>query len=225
MPFRVHILSPLKATETDLERRQQRYAEHAREGTVVTVRNLTAGPPALNTGGDILVSAAAIFRENVGLNRAVTDAILIDCVFDPAVDELAEATGLPVFGPTRTTLPIIDLVSPDFAIVARSQRQCEILADLVDREGYGDRLVSVRALDISYEQAQDPAVFNRVMVARLRQVAREDMVGAILLGSTTMAQTPEMREAAGVPLFMPGMVALRLIEQLWVDGLWPAAGP
>jgi hypothetical protein len=46
-----------------------------------------------------------------------------------------------------------------------------------------------------------------------------------MFGSTTMALTDEMRAAArGVPLFMPGMVALRLMVQLWQDGLWPGRG-
>jgi hypothetical protein len=37
-----------------------------------------------------------------------------------------------------------------------------------------------------------------------------------------MALTNEMRsKAGGRPLFMPGMVTLRTIENLWFEGLWP----
>ena len=43
-----------------------------------------------------------------------------------------------------------------------------------------------------------------------------------MFGSTTMALTDPMRQAAGgLPLFMPGLVALRVMENLWRDGLWP----
>ncbi len=83
--FRVKIISPLKAAEEDLARRQRRYAEHAREETTVRVINLDEGPPALNSSGDILESANAIFRQGVGTTAEEYDAILIDCVFDPAV--------------------------------------------------------------------------------------------------------------------------------------------
>ncbi len=39
---------------------------------------------------------------------------------------------------------------------------------------------------------------------------------------TTMALTDPMREAAGgLPLFMPGLVALRAMEHLWTDDRWP----
>lgn len=224
MTLRVNIISPLKATEADLARRQQRYSEQASPNTAVTVINLAAGPPALNSSGDILASAAAIYQTGMTTTRAEADAILVDCVFDPAVDELREATGLPTFGPTRTTLPFIPLVAERFAIVARSPRQSTLLAELVEQEGYGDWLCGIRALDISYEEAKQPAIFNRVMLARLETAVVDDGAQAILFGSTTMALTPEMRRAArGVPLFMPGMVALRVLEQLWQDGLWPTS--
>ena len=225
MTFRVKIISPLKATEADLARRQERYSAYAGSETAVSVVNLAGGPAALNSSGDILASAAAIFQQNSATTRAEFDAILVDCVFDPAVAELQEATGLPTFGPTRTTLPLIPLVAGRFAIIARSTRQCTLLAELVEREGYGDWLGALHALDISYEEAKQPAIFKRVMLARLETAVAQDGAQAIMFGSTTMAITADMRQAArGVPLFMPGMVALRVMEQLWQDGLWPTAG-
>jgi Asp/Glu/hydantoin racemase len=93
---------------------------------------------------------------------------------------------------------------------------------LVEREGYGDLLRSVRALDISYAEAKKVEVFNRAMLSRLETAVSQDNARAIMFGSTTMALTPEMhRQANGRPLFMPGMTALRTIELLWYDGLWP----
>lgn len=222
MTFRVSIISPLKATADDLARRQRRYGEHAGPETVVEVLNLEGGPAALDTSGDILSSAAAIYRQGVSLSPEETDAILIDCVFDPAATELQEATGIPTFGPTRTTLPLVTLAAPTFAIIARSQRQCELLMEQVAAEGYLDYLVAVRPLDISYEEAKQPDIFSRVMAERLRSAVDEDGARAIMFGSTTMALTDTLRQAArGVPLFMPGMVALRVMEQLWQDDLWP----
>lgn len=224
MTFRVRIISPLEATADDLARRQRRYDEHAGPQTRVHVDNLAGGPAALNSSGDVLLSAAAILRQAQETRPEAWDAILIDCVFDPAVDEIREATGLPTFGPTRTTLPLIPLVADNFAIIARSRRQCELLADLVTQEGYGDYLQSVRALDISYEEAKQPAIFERVMVDRLQAAVGEDGARAIMFGSTTMAIGDEMRAAAqGAPLFMPGMVSLRVMEQLWQMGLLPQA--
>jgi allantoin racemase len=222
MPFRLKIVSPLHATEADLQRRQRRYEEHARPGTAVRVVNLHGGPPALDTAGDVLVSAAAVFREAAATTPTEADAILVDCVFDPAVEELREATGVPTFGPTRVSLPSLLLVAARFAIVARSVRHCELLAATVARYGHGSQVAATRALGLSYEEARCPETFEAAMCAALRCVREEDGAGAVLLGSTTMAVTDRMREAAGgLPLFMPGLVALRVLEMLWQDGLWP----
>jgi allantoin racemase len=224
MTLSVKILSPLKATGDDLARRQRRYADHAGPHTRVQVDNLEGGPVALNSSGDVLASAAAIYRQALQTSPADWQAILIDCVFDPAVQEIREETGIPTFGPTRLTLPLIPLVAGNFSIIARTQRQCQLLAELVQKEGYGDALQSLRALDVSYKEAKQPHIFTRVMSERLRSAVAQDGAQAIMFGSTTMAIDEEMRAAArGVPLFMPGMVALRLIEQLWQDGLWPRA--
>jgi allantoin racemase len=221
-PFRVKIISPLKATETDLARRQQRYSQAANASSQVLVENLGGGPKALNSSGDVLNSAAAIFQQGRNTTQEQVDGILIDCVFDPAVEELMEATGLPTFGPTRVTLPLITLAASHFSIIARTDRQCKLLSELVEKYGYGNNLCSLRALGISYEEAKQPERFSQVMVARLKEAVVNDGAQAVMFGSTTMGLTPEMREMAqGKPLFMPGMVALKVMEQLWFGDLWP----
>jgi allantoin racemase len=221
--FRVRIVSPLRATEADLARRQRRYGAHARPDTAVTVVNLDGGPPALETQGDIEASAAVIARQMGTVTAADCDAILVDCVYDPALDELRDAGGVPTFGPTRLTLPLAAAVARRFSIVSRTERLGGLLADLVTRYGHGAGLASVRTLGLTYEEGKDPARFEAAMCEALRRVATEDGAEAVVLGSTTMAVTGPMREAAGgLPLFMPGLVALRVVEHLWQDGLWPA---
>ena len=222
MCFQVKIISPLKATQADLDRRQQRYREATRPETKLVVENLRRGPAALDTAGDVLLSAAAIFRQGKKTAREDCQAILIDCVFDPAVGELREATGVPTFGPTQITLPLISMVSENFSIIARTARQCELLAEIVDGYGYSQQIRSLRALGIRYEEAKQADIFNRVMLERIEEAVDGDGAKAVLFGSTTMAITAEMRKISkGAPLFMPGMVALQVMEQLWYGGLWP----
>jgi allantoin racemase len=222
MTFRVKIISPLEATEADLARRQQRYSQEAGAETRLVVENLRGGPAALNTSSDVLASAAAIYQQGQSTKPDEYDAILIDCVFDPAVEELRETTNLPTFGPTRVTLPLITLVASDFSIIARTNRQCELLAETVSGYGYSRHICSLRALEISYEEAKQPEIFYRVMLKKLKEAIIGDGAQAIMFGSTTMALTDEMRAISqGAPLFMPGMVALKVMEQLWFGGLWP----
>jgi allantoin racemase len=221
--FRITIITPLRATEADLARRQRRYGAHARPDTAITLVNLDGGPPALETAGDIEASADAIARRMTTGRAGDCDAILVDCVYDPAVDAVRDATGLPTFGPTRLTLPLVAAVARRFSIVSRTERLAALLADLATQYGHGAGLASVRTLGLSYEEGKDPARFEAAMCAALRRVASEDGAEAVMLGSTTMAVSEAMREAGGgLPLFMPGLVALRAVEHLWQDGLWPA---
>lgn len=220
MDLRIKVISPIKVDEADLERRQVRYSQRAGPNTSIAVFNLEDGPTALNTPGDMLYCEYAVFREGAKTSSEEFDAILIDCVFDPAVDALAEHTGLPTFGPMRTTLPLVPLVSPNFGIVARAEKQCEMLADLVVRYGFGDYLISTRALGITYPESRKPEVFTEAMCRQLGRVTQKDGARAVVMGSTTMALGSEIVDAAGnAPLFLPGMVTLRVMESLWSEGL------
>lgn len=220
MAFRVKIVSPIKIDEADLKRRQVRYGEAAGPGTQIEVFNLPEGPTTLDTAADLVFCEYAVFQQGANTRADEFDAILIDCVFDPAVDSLRDHTGLPTFGPMRTTLSLVPLVAKRFSIIARSEKQCELLTDLLQRYGYGDVLASTRALGISYAEARKSEVFAQAMKHQIKNAIENDGARAIVMGSTTMALNAELIQAAnGVPLFMPGMFALRVMESMWNEGL------
>ena len=148
------------------------------------------------------------------------DAILIDCVFDPALEALREQAPVAVFGPMLTTLPMVRTVADRFSYIARAERQTRWLEEVARKYGYADSIASARALGISYEESRQPSVFDGAMSQQLRRVIDEDGAQAVVMGSTTMALSDEVRKSAGtLPLFLPGMVALRAMEGLWLDGL------
>jgi allantoin racemase len=218
--FRVKIIPPIKAAEDNIQRRQRRYSEYADPDTRATVVNLEEGPLTLESLGDVIFSEHAVFQEGAKTLPADFDAILIDCVFDPAVDALSEETGLPTFGPTRTTLPVASMVTSNFSIITQTEKQCEMLAGVIRRYGYGDRLVSMRTLGITYEQAKRKEVFAEAMIRQLKYLVEENCAHAVLMGSTTMALSEDVAAVArGLKLFYPGMIALRVMELLWKLGL------
>lgn len=220
MAFRVKIISPIKIDDADLRRRQARYGETAAPGTQIEVVNLPEGPTTLDTVADLVACEYAVFQAGAQSRAEGWDAILVDCVFDPAVESLRDHTGLPVFGPMRTTLALVPLVAGKFSIIARSEKQCDLLAELVKRYGYGSSLASTRALGITYAEARKPELFTEAMVYQIRNVVEQDGARAIVMGSTTMALSDPLLQAAGdVPLFMPGMFTLRVMESMWNEGL------
>jgi allantoin racemase len=220
MPFRVKIISPIKIDEADLRRRRMRYGEYAGPDTQIEVFNLTDGPTTLDTRGDMLFCEHAVFQEGLHTSPEDFDAILIDCVFDPALIALREECHVPAFGPMRVTLPLVMQVANSFSYVARAERQTLWLSELAAEYGYVDQLVSARALGITYQESRNPTTFDNAMSRQLDHVINQDGAEAIVMGSTTMAISDRVAEAArGVPLFLPGMVALRAMELLWADNL------
>ncbi len=220
MTFRVKIISPIRIDQADLERRQVRYGTTASPGTQITVCNLPEGPTTLDTVADIVACEYQVFQVGATTRENECDAILIDCVFDPAVDAIQKHTGIPTFGPMRTTLSLVHLVAQNFAIIARTQQQCDMMTDVIRRYGFGDSLIGTRPLGITYAQARQPAIFTEAMVTQIKNAVEQDGAQAILMGSTTMALNDQLLAAAnGVPLFMPGMFALRVMETMWQEGL------
>lgn len=220
MTFRVKIISPISIDQADLERRRVRYGQAASAGTQIDVCNLPEGPTGLLCVADMVACEHAVFQACAGIRADECDAILVDCVFDPAVDSIQKHTGVPTFGPMRTTLSLAHLVARNFAIVSRTQTQCEMMTDVIRRYGYGSSLVATRSLDLTYAQGRQPAVFVRAMAEQVRNAVRKDRAQAILMGSTTMALDDKLLAAAnGVPLFMPGMFTLRVMESMWNEGL------
>ena len=220
MPLRVKIISPIKIDEADLRRRQIRYTEHAGEDTRVQVFNLEDGPRTLDSPGDLLFCEHAVFLEGMKTDPDEYDAILIDCVFDPALEELRKQAPVATFGPMLTTLPMVRTVADQFSFVARAESQTQWLKDVAEGYGYGEHLASSRALGITYEESRDPTIFDKAMSQQLSVVIHEDGAQAVIMGSTTMALSDTVKQSAGTtPLFLPGMVALRAMEGLWFDGL------
>lgn len=220
MTFRVKIISPIRIDQADLKRRQDRYGQTAGSETQINVCNLPEGPTALLCVADMVACEHAVFQAGAGICADKWDAILVDCVFDPAVDSIQKHTGVPTFGPMRTTLSLLHLVAQNFAIVARTQTQCEMMTDVIRRYGYGSSLVATRSLDLTYAQGRQPAVFNKAMAEQIKNAVRKDRAQAILMGSTTMALNDTLLAAAnGVPLVMPGMFSLRVMESMWNEGL------
>ena len=91
---------------------------------------------------------------------------------------------------------------------------------VVGKYGYEERMASARFLGISYAEARNPNTFDEAMVREIGTAINDDGAEAIIMGSTTMALSARVTDAAGEkPIFMPGMVALRVMENLWSDGL------
>ncbi|MCH9672581.1 MAG: aspartate/glutamate racemase family protein [Gammaproteobacteria bacterium] len=220
MTFRVRIITPIQVDASDLARRQLRYGERASVDTTLEVVALESGPTALESTDDIEASEDAVFAACSDLSHDHCDALLVDCIFDPAVKALQAHLSIPVFGPLQTTTANIPLVVQSVGMVARVRAHIPVFEQLFADYGAADRLAAVRALDLPYADARDPVRFDAAMSSALRAIVNEDEATGVIMGSTTMAINPEVAtNAGGAPLFLSGMLTLGIMESLWCDGV------
>ena len=215
MGIRVKIITPLQVDDVDLKRRKRRYGERASDDTEIEVVGLSTGPCALETSADLAASDDAVYEEGIKIGPNECDAVLIDCIFDPAVDRLRAVLPMPVFGPLRTTLPLLALVAPRFGIIARGKDHGALFTELVDRYDHSDQLIVVRPLALPYAEARAPERFGAVLRKQLKLIVEDDGAQAVVMGSTTTALAPDVAAAGGdVPLFLTGSITLGIMEVL-----------
>ena len=219
LTFRVKIITPLFASEADLQRRQRRYLERVGSETKVKVVNLLEGPATLDRPNDMQRSNEAVYQEAMKTSRAEFDAIILDCVFEPAIDALRLECPIPTFGPIGLTLPIVSMVSSKFCFICRAGEHKHTLIDIVTKYGYEQKLVHTVTLNISYEESRDPECFENALIENLLQIKETGNSEAVVLGSTTWEISDRVRAAVeGLSLFMPGMIAINALEYLWEEG-------
>jgi allantoin racemase len=188
----------------------------------VAVVNVADGPATLDSTEDLMRSELAVYRETLATNPVAYDAVLIDCVFEPALVALKSESPVPVFGPIGLVLPIVSLVARTFSFVIRSECHRQLLENLASEHGTADRLASTRSMELSYGATREPALLEQALGRTVRQVVEEDGADAVVLGSTTWAVPEWLPAAVGErPIFMPGMSSLGLLELIWGQGLFP----
>ena len=113
--MRIKAITPLRVTDAELERRQARYQKLSPPALQIDVVNLPPGsdvPTSLDTAAACRASDRYVYEEAMRTDPAKYDAILLDCVLDPALDQLEQDAPLPVFGILKFTAGVVAVVGP-----------------------------------------------------------------------------------------------------------------
>lgn len=217
----IKVVTPVRVSLDDLERRARRYRSKSAADVGIEVVNLAEAPASLATDSDVRASAVALEREVLATLPTMFDAIMYDCVLDTAVTRLRRLSPVPVFGPTQCTLALLPQVADRFSIVARTQAHGEMMSRAVQDGGAGPQLRAMRTLGISDAESRNPAVMAQALRPVLAELVTIDSRQAVVLGSTTIDIPGQIRaEFPGLRLLCPGLLALRTIEVLWREGIF-----
>lgn len=204
--MRIRAITPIVVPDDELGRRQARYDLLSPPSVVVHLHNLGDGPDRLETNEQIRQSEELVHKEALRTDPGRFDGIFLDCVLDPALEQLQLESVLPVFGITRLVSGYFGSLGLQMAAVARNQAIADELAARIDAFGWSPHFRGVLNLELSLEDITDTNRWNRTVANR---VAAGELHGvdAVINGCSAV----EVRPAGGPPVVDPTALALRLV--------------
>ncbi len=167
----------------------------------ITTMTLDYGPASVESSIDEVLAAPGVVDAACRAQSDGCDAVVIDCMLDPALEAAREALTIPVIGAGQAGMKAAAKFGK-FSVVTVLQRQEPAFQRLARQYGLSGYLVSVRGIGVSVldlERALDASIKATIRAA---QAARtDDGVEAIVFGCTGMLGFAEpAAKALGWPL-------------------------
>jgi len=180
--------------------------------TRVEVVHLVRGPVSIESTFDEEWAALPIL-EAVAAAAQDSDAAIVYCFGNPALEAAKEAVTIPVVGlgeaaqvaamPLGERLGILATLS---STIGRHWRKAR-------SSGTAVKLVSIRALDIPVLDLVDATRLRERALSVVRGMVTEDGIDVLILGCGSMVNLgPELESAFGLPVVVPGPAAVKLAE-------------
>lgn len=221
---RVRIVTPVIA---EALRVPDDVAGLAGAGTDVSIVHVERGPASIESAFDAALAAPETIARVLEAERDGIDAVVIDCMDDPALEAAREVASIPVLGPAQTSMHLACLLGHRFSVVTVLERSVPPFEDLARRYGVAERLASVRwvdvpVLELGREHERVVGDLARESLAAIEQ----DGAHVIVLGCTGMLGcAADLREGlrragyGGVPVIDPLPATVRVAEALVALGL------
>lgn len=205
--MRIYAVTPLYVGPEELRRRQQRYDRISPDGVTVELHDLPADAPRqLNTAEDIAGSERQVHAA-LAVAPHTFDALLADCVLDPAVTALQQQTGRPVIGIMKTNLAHAAALAAPTAAVVRNAAIAAEFRRVAESYGWGDLVTDIQVLDLGFDAIAEGAAWQQRLDAAAEEVAG---TGARSLFNGCSAVDTDPDHPSPVPVYDPVARALRL---------------
>jgi allantoin racemase len=178
--------------------------------------NPAMGPASIESHYDEALAVPGLLTEIERGERDGAQGTVVACFGDPGLDAAREIAVGPVVGIAEAAMHVATLLGRTFGIVTTLSRTIGTAHDLVQRYGFADRCVAIRACDIPVLDLDVPGSAARsVVTARCREVVERDGADTVVLGCAGMADfCDEVSAAIGVPVVDGVSAAVKLIESL-----------
>jgi len=191
----------------------------AHKGVEIAFEHLEAGPVSIESAIDEVLSGPGVICTAVAAQDNGFDAIVIDCMLDPALDAVREAVSIPVIAPGETTMSLAVERGESFSIVTVLDRQQRLFQLKARQYGLESALRSVRSIDVPVLalDADSSVTLTRTIDESCKAI-EEDGAQSIIFGCTGMLGLGQPVEAAlkraghRVTVQDPLLVAVRVAE-------------
>jgi allantoin racemase len=163
MTVRIRAITPIDVPAEELRRRQERYDALSPAGIRVELCNLAGSPRELDLPAACRLSERLAVEEALRTDAERFDAVLVDCVLDPGLEELERRAPVPAFGILRLCAGTLAAAGHRFGAVTRNQAIADELEARVFALGYGHAFDRVAVLDLSLEDISDAARWNAAL--------------------------------------------------------------
>lgn len=191
----------------------------------VDFTELDRGPETIECAGDSARAAPGIIEKAVAAEREGADAVVIDCMADPALIAAREAVRIPVLGPCQSAMALAATLGHRFGVLSISRSTHAAFARRAREYGLEASYASTRSVEMPVARLRADAALlrNRLLVAA-RQAVEEDGADTLLIGCTRMFAAAELSadlRAAGldVPVIDPVPATIRMAKVLVESGL------
>ncbi len=222
--MRIRAITPIRVSEEELARRQNRYRELSSPPVEVDVVNLPEAigvPEKLDTERDIRASEELTIREAMETDPARYDAILSDCVLDPGLEQLENEAPVPAFGILKLSAGFLLSLGHRLAAFTRNRPIGEELRARLKSYGYLPHFGGVSVLDLNFEDIANDREWNEALKNAASQFA-ESPTTAVINGCSAA----ELRPDTGNPVTIidPTKLALSLLGLAAESGLAAPSG-
>lgn len=212
--MRIFVVLPILRNEVfeKITRRELEVAK--RKDTEIYVVSLGKGPASIESAYDEELAAPWILERVREAEEKGFDAVIIDCMGDPALHAAREIVSIPVIGPCQASLAVASTVSDKFSIVTVLNSVLPLLRRKVREYGFEGKVASVRSVEVPVLELEEKREEVKArLLSESKRALEEDGAEAIILGCTGMiGMAAELQESLNVPVIDPAVTSVKMAE-------------
>lgn len=190
-----------------------------RASTELDVWHLTSGPRNLDYYAPKQVVQVEILRAAKAAEAAGYDALVIGCLYDPALTEARELVNIPVVGPLEASTALARMYGHRYAIVTDHHKAVPEIEDRLRIYGTDANCRNVEAVGWFVEDMiNDTVAVAQDTYATAKEALARTGAEAVLVGCTIVSACYELaiqqgrHDLSGLPIINPNLVAVKTAE-------------